>query len=499
MVNFVSVRISNKFNTRGEVTHDLHNSHNRKINDKPNYLIDENSAFSFYRDTDDKYDVNYILESHKTIIDNAKKDYKEHHPRAMKSNTNIEYAGIITFGNDDKLLSRAEMNALDQDILNKNAFDFLNNFVENNGIDKNSIYLVKHNDESQIHYHFKFIAYDFEKHKVMRSRMDSKFLSELQDSVGRSFEKSGFSRGVKKSDRITQVLYEKDITNEEYKMMSKEDKYEILKEANVKNKPPRQQHAELKNDIYKLQQNVEKAMSLFDRVEKMTPYEINELKESMDTEDKLVKRFFTYALRLHNLTADKAKAIKNLESTIKELGHQKEDIEAEFQRYYQQRYQTVEQVSFKDLEIDQAQIQINKTALLNKVLVDKKALDDLSEYAQRMQDGYKHYVDKYNSIAILVEPLKDYIPEFKDLVLLKDETDDMKIKLSFLKTDVKGYERRVDKITATLLELQKKALELQKNPSHRGLEREIKSSARGLEIGVMGTQKTIEEDGMRFG
>jgi len=494
MKNFVSVRISNKFEHKGEINHDFHNSHNRKINDKPNYIINSNSVIPFHRDTNKKFNTESIEDNHKYSLGKAKDDYKENHPRSMKSNTNIEYKGIITFGNEDKTLSRAEMDALDQDVLDTNALHFLQQFVKDNGIDENSIYLVKHNDESQIHYHFSFIAYDHNSHEVMRSRMNPKFMSGLQDLAGSHFEESGFHRGIKKSERLEQTLYEKDISLEGYKTLPIDDKYKILEEANVKNKAPRQQHSELKNDLYKLQKSIDKSLSLFDKVEQMSPKELKEVQEGMDSEDKLVKRFFTYAVRLHSKKADKEKAVKNLDATINKLGHQKDDIEAEFHRYYQQRYQEIEPEVFDNQGINQEQLNIDKTRLFNKVIVDKSALDKLTEYAQKMQEGYEHYVDKYNSIAELVEPLKEYIPDFKDLVNLKDEVNNLRFKLSSLKMDIGGYEERVDRVTDKLSGIHEKSLELQKNPSNAKLSNEIKSDARGVQVDVIRIQDTIEDD-----
>ncbi|MEY3880354.1 MAG: hypothetical protein RIQ94_1149 [Pseudomonadota bacterium] len=317
------------------MSHDFHNSHDRKVNDNPNFLINsDGSVTQFYRDMSDKIDIKNIVDKHAHGLLLAQSDYKGHHPRAMKSNTNIQYSGIITFGNNDNVLSRLEIDSKDQCLLDANALKFLQDFAKENGIDINSMYLAKHCDESMIHYHFKFIAYDHAQHEVMRSRMNPEFMSGLQDLAGECFEPSGFVRGIKKIDRIEDVLIRKGLTRGDYLAMSPGEKLIIMKEANVKNKAPRALHTELKNKVYELQQSLDKSLTLFDLVQKSTPSELKKIKEEIDdSDDKIIKRFFAYALRLHNAAADKLKAVRNLEETIKKLGERKTEIEETFRRF----------------------------------------------------------------------------------------------------------------------------------------------------------------------
>ena len=335
MANFVSIRISNKFEIKAEMTHDFHNSHSRKTNDEPNFIVNnDGSTIEYNRDVIGLTDTKNIYDKHQAAIVEAQSDYKKHHPRALKSNTNLSYAGIITFGRDDGLLSRSEMDNKDQHLLDTNARELLRAFALKNGINIDSTYLVKHCDESMLHYHFRFIAYDFKKHEVMRNRMGPQFLSQLQDLAGKCFEPSGFGRGVKKIDRIDQTLYESGLTLDDYAKMTAAEKSVILKQANVKNKSPKELHVKLKNDALNLKESLDVSLALIDLVQKSSPDEIKALKEEVDADDdKIVKRFFAYALRLHNAEADKRKAIKHLEATITKLDKRKAELEASFRRF----------------------------------------------------------------------------------------------------------------------------------------------------------------------
>ncbi|MCK9394020.1 MAG: hypothetical protein M0Q44_00295 [Methylobacter sp.] len=481
MANFVSVRISNKFEMKAELAHDFHYSHGRKINDKPNFAINgDGSVTPFYRDVTEKISVTDIIKNHGKFIDLAKSGYKEHHPRAMKSNTNLEYSGIITFGNADQTLSRLEVDSLNQQQLDANAHKFIQDFAQKNGVKLAATYLVKHCDESMIHYHFKFVAFDFVKHEVMRGRMNPQFLVELQDLAGECFKTSGFVRGVKKFDRLEQTLYEMGLTYDDYKAMSPADKSVIMKEANIKNQAPRKLHSDLKNAAHNLQQSLHKSLTLFDLVDKSTPEELKAIKESVDNEgNKIVSRFFTYALRLQNEAADKAKAVKHLEETIEKLGEQKEALEADFRKFHENRYQAVQPMKFADLGIEPKK---DKKAVLGSVVLSKKAYDDIQSYIQKIERNCRHFFEKYNEQAQILAPLNKHVKELKDLVTLKDELGALQAKKQTLSLDVTQFEKRIEKVESRLEKVLEMAVALQKDPTNSDLREEVKTEARRLQI-----------------
>jgi|APLak6261667961_1056064.scaffolds.fasta_scaffold02349_2 hypothetical protein len=482
MANFVSVRISNKFEMKSELTHDFHNSHNRKISDKPNFVIKgDGSVTPFYRDVTEKISITDIIKTHGEVIDLAKSDYKEHHPRAMKSNTNLEYSGIITFGNDDKTLSRSEVDSLDQKQLDANALKFVQNFAQKNGVKLEATYVVKHCDESMIHYHFKFIAYDFDKHEVMRGRMNPQFLAELQDLAGECFKPSGFVRGIKKFDRIELTLFEKGLTHDDYKNMSPANKSVIMKEANTKNQAPRKLHSNLKNAAYALQQSLDKSLGLFDIIEQATSEEIEALREEVNKQDdKIVSRFFTYAIRLHNEKTAREKAVKNLEVTIKKLGHQKAELEADFMRFHENRYQAVQPIRLESLGIEPRKD--SKNGLLGAVVLSQKEYTDMQEYIEKIEHTCQDLFYKYNEQAQALAPLNKHVNELADLVKLKDEHSALQVKNQALGFEVTQYEKRIEKIEDRLEKVLKMAVTLQKNPTNSDLREEVLTEARRLQI-----------------
>lgn len=207
MQKYVSVRVEpNK--SYLAVNHDFINSHGRKVfSGVRNYLLGFGAEREcFDRDTDlaNSYNTHWISSAIKRAWDKAVWDYSEHHPRALKRNTKLFYSGVITFGNEDGSLSRDEiMYDINRDELDIRAFHFLLNFCEDNGIDHRSSYIVRHNDEAQVHYHFGFVGYDFKNHEVIRNRLTSTFLSQLQDKIGDQFKKLGFSRGIKKKTALS--------------------------------------------------------------------------------------------------------------------------------------------------------------------------------------------------------------------------------------------------------------------------------------------------------
>jgi len=193
-------------------------------------------------------------------------------------------------------------------------------------------------DESQIHYHYGLIGYDFERHEVIRNRLNPAFCSALQDSIGQHFAGLGFVRGLSKKERIERTLQDKGLTPDAYKSMSPAQKAQIKSEANVSHKTVRALHSELKNELFRLDNAIQQGLGLFELVVNSRPEELQALKAQVAADgDKIVSRFFTYAMRLHNEKADKAKAVKHLESTIEKLGQAKADIEREFTLYHEKR------------------------------------------------------------------------------------------------------------------------------------------------------------------
>ena len=117
------------------------------------------------------------------------------------------------------------------------------------GVEAKNGYICKHRDESQIHYHFTVLAYDFTKHEVIRKSIDRKKLSKMQDITGDTFSPLGFSRGEKKFDKLDKVAFEK--FSSAYADLNADDKKACFESANVKHKNAKQRLQEQKGDINK--------------------------------------------------------------------------------------------------------------------------------------------------------------------------------------------------------------------------------------------------------
>lgn len=179
---------------------------------------------------------NLALKHYKHYLDfeeRAKTDWKEFKGRAMQGNTNLFINGIITFGNEESNLSRLELEELDQDELDKAAYNSVKRIANENGV--NVLYLTKHLDETQIHYHYALENYNFTEHKTLAVQMRAKSsLKSLQDLVAEEFEYLGFYRGKSSDIRLSEYLDSNNLTKEEFFKLSYTEKQSIYKTINSK-------------------------------------------------------------------------------------------------------------------------------------------------------------------------------------------------------------------------------------------------------------------------
>ena len=226
MTNYVSVKITKDSKSECQINNDFHNSHNLKVNDNLNYLINDYSVKLFIRDSNIIntdyiiYSINNAIEKVKYIHKNERKVETGHKCRSLKSNTQLMWSGIITFNNDTNSLSQSHIDNLNQIDLNNNALNFFNEFIIDNNLDKKSSYLVRHNDEILTHYHFKFIAYDLKNKELFSNRVKKCFLSSLQEKVSKHFKSSGFNRKVKNKKRTLKKLDKENKTLYDYISMN---------------------------------------------------------------------------------------------------------------------------------------------------------------------------------------------------------------------------------------------------------------------------------------
>ena len=358
MNNLVSVRIQNKYKTSFSLSHYLKHSHStidKKIKtyclnnnldyknlkyehqyqiiksiNKINYVINENASNKpFRRDISQEiYLLNKLgrfnevkqlkkeLENldndlfnpiNKKFKDEIKKvndDYKINNKRKLRSDAVVNYSGIITFGNEESNLSRNEMDNLNQDKLDKNRINLIKNILKDLGIPNNAYILTKHLDEQQIHYHFEFIGYDYNTHKLVRKQLTQKKLIKFQDLRGETFKDLKFSRGKAKDQRVREHCQK---NNVDYKTLSPKEKYELLKEVGVKYESSKNHNAKINNELEKKQKRLNEIIEVEKTIEELyqkilkNELSLEQIKNLQEQNtDKRVKTFLSYRYRINN-------------------------------------------------------------------------------------------------------------------------------------------------------------------------------------------------------
>lgn len=161
-------------------------------------------------------------------------------------------SGLIGFGldADARLLNPSTMDAC--------AKAYLADLCKRHQVEV--LYLVKHMDESNPHYHFVTTNYDTSKKRTLRLNRDD--LRQEQDEIGNAFEKLGLGRGIDKQARIKQA-------SEKLGIPAINGKYDkkVFEEANVIHKSVKQLHETLPLEIAKKHSEVANLESLISEQE----------------------------------------------------------------------------------------------------------------------------------------------------------------------------------------------------------------------------------------
>ncbi|MDN5109394.1 plasmid recombination protein [Aliarcobacter butzleri] len=387
MNNLVSVRIQNKYKTSFSLSHYLKHSHStiskkvrayclvnnldykklkyeqeyqiiKSIN-KVNYFINENGTKTpFRRDitqeiyllqrlgrTDEieklkeelkKLDdelFNPVNQKFKDEIKKVNDDYKTHNKRKLRCDAVINYSGIITFGNEESNLSREEMDSINQDKLDNKRTLLVKNILKDLGIPDNAYILTKHLDEQQIHYHFEFIGYDYNSHKLVRKQLTQKKLIKFQDLRGETFKELNFSRGKSKDKRVQEHCK---LNNIDYKSLSPQEKYELLKEVGVKYESSKNHNAKINNELEKKQKKLNQIIEVEKTIEELyqkilnkelTLEQIKNLQEQ--NTDKRVKTFLSYRYRINNSKNSREsgeKTVNQLKETFNKMTSEQKNM-----------------------------------------------------------------------------------------------------------------------------------------------------------------------------
>ena len=112
--------------------------------------------------------------------------------KAPRKDANFFLGGILTFDKSAReLVNRQSPDAL--------AEKFVNDLAAQYGV--KVIYLVRHSDESTIHYHF-LLENINEQGRAVTNKLNRQALARLQDKAGEVFSEIGLSRGIKKIERL---------------------------------------------------------------------------------------------------------------------------------------------------------------------------------------------------------------------------------------------------------------------------------------------------------
>ena len=130
MANFVCVRIKKENNKGNQIGHDFKNSHNSKSNNRKNLFITADKSEEFVRDTDVMINNSILSGSIHNVIAKANNHNKKIKGKSISGNAKMKWSGLISFGNSDKTLSRAEMDSINGKELDKSALKFIEQFAE---------------------------------------------------------------------------------------------------------------------------------------------------------------------------------------------------------------------------------------------------------------------------------------------------------------------------------------------------------------------------------
>lgn len=158
--------------------------------------------------------------------------------RNWQSHMNTHLSGLIAFGKD------ANANQLDRKEMDNNAKNYLLDFCSSHNVE--TLYLVRHEDEATVHYHFVTTNYDDQLYKTLS--FDRNALRKEQDAIGVAFESMGLKRGLDKQARLKQVA-------ERLELELVDGKYdpEVWSQANVIHRSVKQLHEDLPLELASLQ------------------------------------------------------------------------------------------------------------------------------------------------------------------------------------------------------------------------------------------------------
>lgn len=181
-----------------------------------------------------EWEEEFTVEKVAKVLGNYKKeivqDYEHHQKQKFQTKTKPFLSGIIAFTNKEKQYCNNYLELLDY-----TAIKFIDDFCKSKHT--KCVYLVRHSDETSVHYHFMLLDYNFEKHTTIKfSKVD---LSYQQTRLNREFKvvfphaKRGkfrsHTRHTTRAEHLSQIEQERDRLKEENDVLTKHiKKLEVL-------------------------------------------------------------------------------------------------------------------------------------------------------------------------------------------------------------------------------------------------------------------------------
>lgn len=396
-----SVRISKKTNLQGGLIHNCY-SNKSVTNECMNNLYEVNNRGQikngkFLRDGKHSSMFDRLKKDFTDYQSKVKEDYNKNNKQKLRKDANMFFEGVITFGSSkgedfDKRIRELSNNEMFIGSVIKSVRDML----KENGIE-GDFKLFQHNDEKSLHFHFDFVPYNWNTHKMVNQEFSPSYMSKIQDILYNNLKEYGIHRGIKKQDRIQKYCEDNNIKKEDLTI-------EDYQEINIKNKSLKNHN----NNLEKTNRELKKKIERYEN----------------DIFPKMVKKFNTANIKLQQLK----KQIQEEERKLRKQGLTKEKLKEGLIILGNQKRDIKKQI--KDLKTFKNNLTNNK---LNEDNL-RQVLKECSSWAGTIDfDKFSKYMnvvhnEKNKEIIKQLEEEKETSKTKTEIIKTKDNTINRQIK-----------------------------------------------------------------------
>lgn len=299
----LSVRIEGTRDYSGQYSHDF------RVGPQPSYINASISASNVTLMKD--------LKSASQLIRGIDIISEKLNKRKYQKNSPYFYDGIITF---DKEFGKVQ-NGFNKKALDECAKDFVERFCEKYNIDP--LYLIRHEDETTTHYHFKTTAMDQSTGKSIARDLNNRTAkSALQDLAGSSFAEVGIERGISRMQRLRDAAEELGYDHNE----GDDFHQEVWKHANVVHRSVKQLHETLPLELAKAKAEVEVKKEEIETESVRLTQQLTDLNAKMLREEGLIVDL------LKKIDDDNDKTVKAYRKRLKKTEDERDEAEKELNK-----------------------------------------------------------------------------------------------------------------------------------------------------------------------